>query len=130
MRILIPCVLLLAVGCKEKPSEPIQTNDVDIAAVVARAEDDAKRVHLPNRLEEAGTNVRKLAEVYLEAVRLGHVAVRDQADARLGTILLPRAEAATWKGTLRRLKKKAPPGSQTWQRLDAIERELLKNDPH
>ncbi|MEN9920716.1 MAG: hypothetical protein RL538_609 [Candidatus Parcubacteria bacterium] len=124
MRILVLCILLLAASCSEKPEKDTRSNDVDITEVIKRAEDDAKRVHLPELLEDAGTNVRKLGEVYIEAVRLNHEVVQHEADARLSAIVLPRAEAAAWPGTLRKLKRRVPEGSETWRRLDAIHQRM------
>ncbi len=127
MRTVLIAVLLLT-ACSKEEYESAQTT-VDIEVVVAKAEFDRDRVHLPGLLEDADNNPKKLAHVYTEAVRLKHDGVRQEADRRLMEIFLPRAEAATWSGTPRRLKRKVPEGSQTWQRLDAIERELLQNDP-
>lgn len=117
-------------SCSQEEAPTDQEHPVDIEAILAKAEFDKDRVHLPSRLEDAGTNLRKLADVYREAVRLTYPEIRQEADRRMMAIALPQAEAATWAGTPRRLKRKVPEESETWQRLDAIERTLQRNGPH
>jgi hypothetical protein len=107
-------------ACRAESHDQTYVSDSSAADAIAKADAAARLVHLPGDLEEAGANPKKIARVYIDAQELGSESIKTQADARLSTIMLPRAEAAKWEGTITKLLKIAPEGSQTAQRIKLI----------
>jgi citrate lyase beta subunit len=107
-------------ACKAEPRQQEYVTAISAEEAIAKAESDAKRIHLAEDLEAAGTNTKKIARVYSDAKELGSENIKTQADAKLSAIMVPKAKAANWEGTFRKLLKTAPEGSQTAQRIKLI----------
>lgn len=108
----------LLLSCEK--SVPADDSNISVEDPNERAGRAARKVHLPENLEEAGDNPKKIAQVYRDAVELGDSNVQIQADKKLYAIIIPRAEAATWEGTFRKLRKNTPEGSESRKRLEEI----------
>lgn len=106
-------------------SAPEQTT-VSGEEAILHAEQAARRIHLPGDLEAAGSNTKKILQVYLEAVELGDTHMQEEADKKLSSIIIPQAKSTTWEGAFRRLRKSAPEGSRTRKKLEEIHQKRLK----
>jgi hypothetical protein len=120
-------LLFTLTGCHQSPKNSPAQNDISAEQAVLHAEQAARRVHLPGDLEEAKSRVKKIAQVYREAVELGDDKTRDKADQKLSDIILPQARTANWEGTFRRLEKNAPEGSRTRKQLEEIYQARIKD---
>lgn len=108
----------LLLSCEKTVPEDISY--ISVEDPNERADRASRKVRLPENLEEAGNNPNKIAQVYRDAVELGDSNVQTLADKKLYTIIIPRAEAASWEGTFRKLRKNAPEGSESRKRLEEI----------
>ncbi len=122
---LVPSVLaalLLVSACQKEPSPPQEA--VSAEEAVRRAERAAALALLPDKLQEAGTKLKKLARVYEVARELGDVKMMREADERMVTLVQKKMKAVPSQGRLKKLLKKVPSGSQAENELRKIEASL------
>ena len=128
MRHLLKSLLIISfftvAGCKEKPQP--QPSAASVEKAMLEAEAGARRAHLIDKLNDAGTNTKKLIQVYNDAVELGNKDIQTQADDRLYTTVIPGAELACKESTFINLLKDAPNGSRYRTRLIELLNELNK----
>lgn len=119
-------LFLLLASCGKEPQPKAKPSLISIEASMAAAEAGARRVHLPEKLVEAGTNTRKLVSVYHDAVSLHESDIQKRADDKLIATVIPGAELATQEKTFINLLKDAPEGSRYRARLIELFKALNK----
>jgi hypothetical protein len=118
--------VLCLVSCAKSEKRHQSLSYEDSIAAIQKAQDDAERTHLGEQLEDAGTNIRKLKEVYDAAVRLKDTKTAAAADARLTAIVLPRVMQFPSPRIILKYLKKVPAHSSTHERLLRLYEETLK----
>jgi hypothetical protein len=110
-------------ACDEnKPPTPKPT--ISAAEAVARAELAAKKFRLPNDLEAAGTNIKKLARVYRVAEEVGDTKIQAKADKLMVKVVVTKMVIVPSKGRAKKLLRQVPEGSLAAQELERIQETL------
>lgn len=109
------CALVAACSQTETPSRDVPYS-VAIAAI-QKAQDDAERIHLNDKLQAAETNLGRLKVVYEDATRLGATIIAAEADKRIAAIVIPRVTTYRSPAVIKKYLKKVPEGSETEKKL-------------
>lgn len=124
--LIFSALFIVAVNIRLEQTSPVFTSKVshpELLATIQKAQDNAERVHLGEKLTEAGTNLKKLKEVYEAAVRLDDKVVANKADQNIVAIVLPRVREYKSKHIIQKYLKRVPKGSPTEAKLLSLLKE-------
>ena len=124
LRFALLCTLALCTACNQQSNAKSSTSYEDGIAAIQKAQDDADRVHLGEKLTDAGTNLKKLSLVYLDATRLGVSAIATKADTAMEQIVLQKTREDHSRFIIEKYLKRVPEGSKTHKILAL----MLKNE--
>jgi hypothetical protein len=99
-------------GACSKTNSDSRVPEKDVARAVLSAEQAAKRAHLSEELVAAGTNMEKLARVYLTAKDVGNMEIQTESDARMESIAKNKMLAVPSRKRAKKLLALLPKDSQ------------------